>query len=315
MKKIKERLVYIDILKMFALLFVLNSHFVMEYNQELFASFPLGNIINGFSGKFGVIIFALLAGYSSYMSATKKKIERYVIERYLFFFICCVVANVLFYILNINGCRDNSTVGMLIGQSVMLSNYYCNTFWFIKDFLIGSIISFIAGKYRLKIVDQIFISLMFFMIGYPFIAFYVFGGVLYIVVNETEFYKNKVFKILSLVFFLIFFISIRKESNLTYLEDMLRASAIILLLSQIKFDNNIYRNVSYFFSSRTMAFIIAHNIAFHFLHNEKGLLLPVFYLVWFVFVCVVSVAVDFIIRYLYKFSLTIVDRFLDSVGI
>ena len=117
-----------------------------------------------------------------------------------------------------------------------------------------------------------------------------------------------------MIFFFIFFLFIRKESLLTYIEDMFRASALILLLSQVIFpESSICNDISKFFAMRTMAIIIAHNIAFHFLQNNTGLHILIFYLLWFVCVCIMSIIIDYIIRTIFKGFILILRYVKDAV--
>lgn len=299
----KKRLISFDILKLLALFAVFNSHFVAEYAMNFKENPSIGHLLNGFTGKFGVILFALLAGYFSYRSSKKSELGPYLLKRYLFFFSCCLIADVSFYLLNVNGARENSSLGMVISQIVLLGDYYCDTFWFIRDFLIGSLFSFLIGKYHLKKSEILLIILALFYMKQPFVASYVAGCLLY-ELQDHSFVKKPLVKILLLVYYLVFFLVYRKESNLVYFEDLTRALSLSLLAKQLDVRLNAKAGlVLEKLSSMSMALIIGHVLAFHIcnvlLLSEK-LNIVVLYFFWLLITFVSGILFELAIRLVNK---------------
>jgi len=306
-----NRIVGFDLLKIFALLIVVNSHFVANYIPGLSEVNVLGNVLDNFSGKFGVIIFALLAGLFSFRSGRKKELGDYLIKRYLFFFSCCFVCDLSFFLLNVNMARENSTVGMVVSQCVFLGDYYCDTLWFIKDFLIGSFLCFVAGKYHFSYFIHVLSVLLLFYFGKPFIGAYFAGCLLDDILVRFSFFKSHIGRMMLLCFVFVFLLFRREESNLVYFEDLLRGMALVLFVMSfsIRFTEN-YSRVIQWLSSLSMAVIIAHNLSFFFF-DQLPLLnkMSVFpkYVLWFLLTLALAMVYNILIRLLYSFLLKLLD--------
>ncbi len=299
----RKRILSFDLLKLLALFAVIDSHFVAEYAMDVRENIVIGHLLNGFTGKFGVIVFALLAGYFSYASANKNRLSSYLWKRYLFFFSCCLTADLCFYLFNVSQARENSSLGMLVSQIVLLGDYYCDTFWFIRDFLIGSFLSFLIGKYHVKRLEILLLVLVLFYMNQPFIACYVAGCLLY-EVQEEEIFKRSYVRVLLLCFFMIFFLFRRKESLLVYFEDLLRAFALSLFMKHVglNFGGKV-GSVIEKLSSMSMALIIGHVFAFHLcslLSFSKGLNVTILYLLWLLLSFVTGIVFEAAIRLIYK---------------
>lgn len=269
MSETKKRLYYLDFAKLFAIFLVINSHFVPSFYNN--PPYFITCIMNGLSGKFGVIMFAEIAGYFAYMSGKNKSLWQYTIERYFSFFDACFVACVVYYLVNYHGCRDVASWGMVIGQSVFLGDFFCPSLWFLSDFLFGSILCFLLGKYEVVPIDSFILFLILFSKNYPFVACCVFGAILpWILDCHVKAFDLKITKVFMFIFFFVFVTFYRKENDARYFVDTFRVAILLLFIKKNSFIVPVYENkIVQFIGSKTISLLIAHNIVTFFLSNSQ----------------------------------------------
>ena len=306
---------FFDFIKAFAIFIVLSDHFVGSFAAQYYDIFPLSIIFKVFYGKFGVSLFAIVSGYFAYHSGKKNDDSViYILKRYLFFFVSCLITNSLYYAINMNNIRDISSIGMVIGQSVTLGDYFCPSFWFMKEFLLGSIIVHKMGKLDMKLSDSIIVLIVMLMCKQIFIASTIAGAILYhIMKNEYSFFDNIVVKVILITILLSFIIYRPEGKNLRYLLNTVRAMAFILLIYRCRFMEIFDNKLTSLIGSKTIAILTSHlPVTVWFINLNLDLPLAVKYLLWLVASIVFSVPIDFMVRTLTRYLLFFLEKILDT---
>lgn len=152
----KHRKTEYDLLKVIAFLMVFLGHFNAEYQdyRYLQGASTLGKgfdyIIHSWTPKFGVCIFCIIVGI---FSARVKK--NYIAKGYFYFFVSGLLINTLFYLRHrLAGVNDITVIQVLI-QSMLLDNQIIPTFWCIRDFFIGGVLSQLNGRAKTRTFEVI----------------------------------------------------------------------------------------------------------------------------------------------------------------
>ena len=145
-----KRELYLDSFKFIAILNVIFSHFFSYCRSHYKINLNSFSFVNG---KYGVIIFCIVLGLLAYKQGQKGKnnIIVYSLKRYIYFVICGFIINTVYYAINYNDIRCEANYNYVIGESLFLSYQIYPTYWFAKDFCIGSIICYILGEYDVYI--------------------------------------------------------------------------------------------------------------------------------------------------------------------
>lgn len=177
---VKHRKNEYDLLRVHAFLMVFLGHFNAEYqnNRYLQGTSTFGKvfdfIVHSWTPKFGVCIFCILVGF---FSARVKK--NYIVKRYFYFLVAGLLINVVFYLRHRIAGLNDIAVSQVLVQSVLLDNQIFPTFWCIRDFFIGGVLSQLNGRARTGPFEVVLQILFFYMLGAsPFICACLIGHLL-----------------------------------------------------------------------------------------------------------------------------------------
>ncbi len=313
-KEINGRDRVFDFIKLFSMLMVITHHFMVCYLE--YESIPL-KIVNG---KYGVQLFAVVLGIFAFRKGKKNTEDtlHYALRRYAFFLICEFVINSIYYLFNIDGSRTIMSFGFVIGQSVVLGDEIFPTIWFAKEFLAGSILSFIIGKKDYGIKDITFIVLSLGIISEPFVAACVMGCIAEKLISEDlSLFKKTLVQIVVPLASLALMI-VLKKSNLTYFIFGISAMFVITVVNNNMFQKiSDHRIVSYL-GKITMPMLMIHPCLIELVNligSGNGIILIICrFFVLLVLVLIASVVLDVIIKYLMKFADMIIDVVFDRVN-
>jgi hypothetical protein len=208
------------------------------------------------------------------------------------------------------GAANRSSLGMVISDSLSLGDFYCVSFWFIRDFFLGSIICYKLGKIGSGLADLAIVAILFFLYNLTFVTSVIVGAILYHVLNsEKRFFSKTVIRIV-LLFIMSYSLFYRFESShFRYTSNTVRAFAFILLLNEF----GIFRTLSKsrlvsLIGSRTLAILTSHLIVDQYM-EQMALNLPllVLYLVFISVTVILSVPIDYIVRFLYRLAYKYLD--------
>ena len=305
MSNFEKRDHFFDFIKAFAIFLVLNDHFVGYFAEQYHQTVPFLQLFGIFYGKFGVSLFAIISGYFAYLSGKKgTDAYAYVVKRYLFFFFSCLITNVLYYLFNVNDVRSASSVGMIVGETITLGDYFCPSFWFIRDFFLGCIISFKMGRADTKLADSLIIAFIAYVYGFTFIASVITGTILYhILTKGNGFLTRSSIKIGLLIIFAYSAFYRIENTAIRYTSNAIRALAFILFIYKnrlISFLSD--RRITAILGSKTLAILTAHFLMIHcFLGLDLSVPLFVKYILWFIASVIISVPIDYLVRILCSF--------------
>ena len=96
----KKRILYYDNIRYMAAIMVFTWHFISRFTRTTFRYWthgPSHYILQGMSGKFGVIVFCVVLGYFAAKSGGKKgSLAKYTLNRYIQFALMGVFINTLY---------------------------------------------------------------------------------------------------------------------------------------------------------------------------------------------------------------------------
>lgn len=261
----KEKIYWIDSLKLLAALLVFSIHFLAMYAPDFLIHWEEGHVLYGISGKLAVGFFFLMSGYFA-MYAKKENAWKYVLKRYLRLSvpIFIVEAAVLMFMLY---CQ---IVGVEAWISLKTVNYKAFLFdiFFLQDKVIptywGNFILFagpvivillrdgcnrivsLSGKYAtLKEGIPFFLAgLVFFLLSnerytYAWYTVCMSGALLYLFLSEARNFGSWTKRILKTVALLIALCCVRtQETNVGY---VLKGMVSLGIVVFVNFDKRIQK--------------------------------------------------------------------------
>lgn len=189
-EKTGNRVAYFDNLKFWAILVVSLQHFIGQFNVG-YSSFwytpPTSWFLMGITGKMAVALFAVIAGYFSTRSGrAEKPAGKYIMARYLYFFLCGLFINVVYAAAIRVGALTSDTyvwaipetvsVGQIMEQSMRLRDGIYSCIWFLKDFFWGSVFCFACGYMKIPGVG-ILLLIAALRFNNLWMAIYLMGGI------------------------------------------------------------------------------------------------------------------------------------------
>ncbi len=311
----QEREKTFDLIKLYSMFLVITNHFLVHY--VIYESTPM-KILNG---KFGVQLFSVVLGIFAFRSGQKNKESsfHYALRRYIYFFICEFLINNIYFALNVNDCRTIMTYGFVIGQSILLGDVIFPTFWFLKDYLVGSILCFLIGKKNYDKLDIVMIICCLGIVGEIFVAACIIGCLTCKLLNENKpLYKTTLFQVCGFALPLIVRIILEKN-NITYFIFGLLSMLLVLTWKNNHFVEKI-SDLSFisYLGTITMPILMVHphliDIVNRFNFSIDGRITIVMrYITMLVLVLVMSVVLDIIIRRCVKISNTLIDRLFEKI--
>ena len=233
----KTRIRYLDTLKLLAIFIVFATHFINRFNEDYFQLWhkaPASWVLNGVTGKLGVAIFAVILGYFAYRSK-EPDVTKYVIKRYIYFFLCGLFINSIYAAFGSAGIFDDIySVKEVLTVSLTLGAGIFRTFWCIRPFFIASILSKLNGKAGAgPFTVLVEMLIMFQIMGDVWVSICLMGNLVAIAMSNEKFMS--IFRHVWVrwpVYLAVFFLIKRPESWQTYLIDGICASLMILALSE-----------------------------------------------------------------------------------
>lgn len=140
----QKRINWIDTIKFLLIVRVYSTHYRASFSEGQYQYGPFIRLItaNGFiTGKFCVLMFAVILGYFATMAGNKIK-DGYIVNRYLYFVSCMSFINAIYYLL--------SKVG-IVEQRLYFRDFVINTI-FIKG---GAMLP--HGAYYLFLLARLFV--------------------------------------------------------------------------------------------------------------------------------------------------------------
>ena len=137
-----------------AAIMVFTWHFISRFTRTTFRYWthgPSHYILQGMSGKFGVIVFCVVLGYFAAKSGGKKgSLAKYTLNRYIQFALMGVFVNTLYLTVDLFNVFPNKsiTVAQVIRSGLLLSDDIFPAFWCMKLFLLGGVICYANKKYE-----------------------------------------------------------------------------------------------------------------------------------------------------------------------
>ena len=233
----KTRIRYLDTLKLLAIFIVFATHFINRFNEDYFQLWhkaPTSWVLNGVTGKLGVAFFAVILGYFAYRSK-EPDVTKYVIKRYIYFFLCGLFINSIYAAFGSAGIFDDTySVKEVLTVSLTLGAGIFRTFWCIRPFFIASILSKLNGKAGAgPFTVLVEMLIMFQIMGDVWVSICLIGNLVAIAMSNEKFMS--IFRHVWVrwpAYLAVFFLIKRPESWQTYLIDGICASLMILALSE-----------------------------------------------------------------------------------
>lgn len=176
----KTRKNYFDTIKLIAIFIVFATHFIASYHSayfDLWHTMPYAILLKGISGKFGVVLFSVILGYFAYRSSDGNIIG-YAVKRYLYFFICALFINTVYFVCSRFGyLTDPVSMRKLAVCSLTLGDGIFATLWCLRPFLFASIISRINGKAKAGIIAFALEIALLLYLGQTWIAIGIMGNI------------------------------------------------------------------------------------------------------------------------------------------
>ncbi len=169
------------------------THFVSLFAPEWFEKWkemPLFLVLYGLSGKLGVAILCVTLGYLAYIKGMKNEENAvsYMVKRYGYFVIAVFIYHLLAIAFGLsdfmNGCGN--PVKFLIKISLTF-NQICNgLLWCLPALLIGSVVSFVLGKYKAGIPEILCIIAVFLVAGEVWVSVCLMGNLAYRITEDER---------------------------------------------------------------------------------------------------------------------------------
>jgi len=310
-----------DSLKYYAIFLVIIGHFFNYCGvaaPDWVNVFPLSFLLREFSGRTGVLMFGVIMGYFAFRSGKKKEFIPYVLKRYLYFVLWGFVINSLYYLFNIDGIRTDSNFNLVIGQSVLLGKLIFPAYWFVLPFFEGSILSFIAGKLKLKAVWILAVALAILFLKQEYIAVVVLGALLDEILEKHPPYFEKAGVQLLLgvgSLFLLF----QEEQRFSY---FLRGIGCLMIVVLFVYNSFLHKagdlSITSYFGKITMAILALHMLCMNVIDgmlDSNHIILPYLLVmaIWFVIVHLLAIPLDVLVGRAYAFLCGIFDSLYGSV--
>lgn len=260
----KQRIRYLDTLKLFAIFIVFATHFIFRFHYAYLSFWhqsPTSWILHGVTGKLGVAVFSVILGFFAYKSK-ESNVTKYVIKRYIYFLLCGLFINSVYAALGNAGILDAPhTVKEVITASFSLDDEIFPTFWCIRPFFVASILSKLNGKAEagtFTILVEIFT--MYQIMGSLWVSICLMGNLIAIAMSNEKFMS--LFKhtwIRRLAYLAVFFLIKRPESGQTYIIDGICASLTIVALGESRYLRKVLdREPLAVLGKNTMAMFLVH---------------------------------------------------------
>ncbi len=313
-KEIAERDRSFDALKYLALIYILIIHFIYFFCEGLLLyrdAYPYSLLFKGFSAKAGAAMFAVIAGYFSFAAGKRKNIVQYTYRKYIFYVICCLVANIIYV------CFDRpfqyTDISLVIQKSFLLKDSIYYYLWFVEPFFLGNLLNFVLGKLNVPIYGILaVVAVLFYAEKYKYICVTVLGAVLYWLLDQKLTIFRKWYAQILLFVGVFFLIKQTDERYVFFMEGLCAFLLCLMVKNNERIQKILNNRFTSYFGRKTMAAIIVHYGLLHLFQNSGirfRLILPL----WLLTVHLAAIPVDYAIQFLYKALKNAADRLYDMI--
>ena len=273
----KDRNNCLDTFKFLAIVCVFSGHFIGITKPELFDLLrlpPWYYFVGGFSGKFGVAVFAVISSYITYEEAFAGgggSATRYILRRYFYFLLCAFVVNAGMWLINvIHITSETFTFVQFLKNTFLLGGEFFSPYWCIPSFLMISIVSELNGKGRVAF-PAIALEIGFFVLLGGWLWLWVAIGLLGAFaasLQAWEPFRKTVFRVPVLPQLVLWGVALviikRPEGYLTYFLDGVACVLMILAVKNSRVLMRIFDNKYLAFCGRyTMEMYLMHLIVIY----------------------------------------------------
>lgn len=235
----KKRFDYLDTAKFIAIMWIFVVHYISEFQPQWFAYWdilPFSLLLKGLTGKCALAMLAVTMGFLAYYKGTKQGgLFAAVVKRYLSFFVMGLFVNVIYAANSGLSLSDLSVLKDILVTSLAIGDGIYATFWCMQSFFIASVVSYIAGLFKLKELPVCGLVALFIVLGEIWVAVCLMGNLLYVMTDAQDprayrkVLENRWVQLLLVV--AVFFAVKRSESDVTYVIDGLCAALMLAVIS------------------------------------------------------------------------------------
>lgn len=310
-----HRLKYYDTLKFFAIFLVCFTHFIGWFHGEYFKYYeimPYSLLVNGLTGKLGVIILGQVMCVFAYNSSQKNPIK-YFVTRYLYFVVCGAMINCLYIVSGIY--TEDISIGQFFTHSFQLSAAIFPTFWCMRIFLLAGLVAYMNGKTQASAIIIIFEVVLLWLSGNFWMAACVMGCLAQSIRNKSllNILQKPVVK--AIILFAIFWAIKRPESYEAYWIDAICTALFIVVLECSDFVRKLLSGIRFlsFLGKYTMTVFMVHN-GVYLLVSKKLFEIQMFDNISYPIVFVIVFIASFILIYLIAIPLQkILDKIIEII--
>ena len=274
----------LDSLKYIAMMEVIFIHFMYFFDEALLVyirnTFPYALLFNGLSAKVGLAVLAVIAGFFSCRNKKNKSLVLYSVKKYLYYFLYCLVANLIYCLIDHDNQFAFSLPDIFI-KSLLLKEDYYYYLWFVRSFFIGNILSFLMGKFEAPVYIPAVLFVILVFTREQYIAVFMLGSILSALVdNDPSILHNKY---VHLVFVAIIFILQKIETQYSYTLYGLIGVLLFILIRNSRLLHEISKNsFTAFFGRKTMPILLVHYGCMYVFERLGINSLPIIYVLWMI---------------------------------
>ena len=296
----KNRLNYFDVVRFFAVMWIFFTHYIAAFKPDIFRFWntSIGYLfLYGITGNFAVVVLSVILGYFAYYSGMKSTcLFGTIVKRYISFFIMALLSNFIYAYEYGYDFSSLYTFYKIIRTSILLSDTIYETFWCIRSFFFGSVISQICG--HLKISEPPIILLILLLSGFDniWVAMCLMGNLLYLrtdFANTSEKWEKMVtnHRVQLIMFVFSFFAIKQPESDVTFFFGGICSLFVLMIIKvnstvQAWFNNPIVA----FLGKNSMGIFLLHPVIYQnvaeVIFAHTSLTMSTFFIGFFISACI-----------------------------
>lgn len=262
----KQRINWIDSVKCIAATIVFFTHFIASYRSDMgvfWNTKPYMYVLSWITGKTGVVFFSIILGMMAYKAGKRQSTSFavYSIKRYVYFVCCAIFVNIVQTIYMMCAIHADNSIIHILTSSLLLKDDIWPTFWCMKFFLAGSLISFVNGSFEFGVKECIIEIVVLILLGQTWIAICVMGSAYDGLLSMTTKVLSK-FPIRMMLWAGCFALSPTTESDIGFLIKGILALVVLLLIENGNIKALLNNPISAFVGRNCMAFYLIHGITY-----------------------------------------------------
>lgn len=263
----KNKIYWMDSLKLLAALLVFSTHFLAEFAPKFLVHWERGHILYGITGKLAVSFFFLMSGYFA-MRTKRENTWQYIVKRYLRFVVPVLMIETLVFFLML--CfklsavdnwlptemterylkLENMNYQMFLSDIFLLNGKVVVTYWGNFMLFVGPVIAVLlhgmckgkdenSGKYEAVKSGILFAAAgcIFFLLGYAWYTVCMLGALLYLILSKERQLRTAYRWMIKIILLIILCFCVRTpETNTGY---VLKGLASFCLVFFVFYDKKI----------------------------------------------------------------------------